>query len=106
MELIDNYNEAIYAIYDHVGFEEGCMVAPIDNQTDQFWNIGTEIVYHADSEEEFKTKQGNYYEEEIYKCYFYDKSVYVGEKFTMIICDSHVDGMVWFSLFDNAKKIC
>lgn len=105
MELIQNYTEALQSIYDHVGFKEDWVIAPIDDCTDTFWNTDGETVYYADSEEEFKTKEGNFYFENVYKQRFYKKWIYEGKDFTMIFCDPHVDGMKWFRLFDNSKRL-
>lgn len=105
MELISKYQNALQAIYDHVGFKEDWVIAPIDDCTEKFWNTDDNKVYYADSIEEFKLKDGNFYIDDLYKQRFYKKWIYVGEEFTMIFCDPHVDGMKWFRIFDNAKRI-
>lgn len=105
MEIIKNYESALQAIYDHVGFKEDWAIAPIDNCTDKFWNTDGETVYYADSEEEFKAEEGNFYIDDVYKQKFYDKWVYEGKDFTMIFCDPRVDGMKWFRIFDNTKRL-
>lgn len=105
MQLIKNYEEALQVIYDHVGFTEDWVVCPIDDQTDKFWNTDGEKVTYADSIEEFKEQDGNYYTEEVYKQRFYNKWIYEGKDFTMIFCDPHVDHMNWFRIFDNAKRM-
>jgi hypothetical protein len=104
MELIKNYEKAIQEIYDHVGFVEDWVVAPIDDCTDKFWDYNDDEVFYADSEEELKSESGQYYTDSIYKQRFYKKWVYVGKDFTMIFCDPHVDGMKWFRIFDNNKQ--
>ena len=105
MELISNYENALQAIYDHVGFKEDWVTAPIDDCTDKFWNTDGESVFYADSEDEFKTEEGNFYTDDVYKQRFYDKWVYEGEKITMILCDPYVGGMKWFRIFDNTKRL-
>ena len=105
MDLIKNYESALQAIYDHVGFKEDWVVAPIDNCTDKFWDTDGESVTYADSQQEFETEEGNCYCDDVYKQRFYDKWIYHGTDLTMIFCDSHVDGMKWFRLFDNAKRL-
>lgn len=105
MELISNYKNAKQAIYDHVGFTEDWVVYPIDDCTEYFWNFDDENVYYADSKDDFEIEDGNNYVDEIYKQRFYTKWVYVGEQFTMIFCDPQVDGMKWFRIFDNAKRM-
>ena len=105
MELISNYKNALQAIYDHVGFKEDWVISPIDDCTDKFWNTDGESVFYADTEEEFNTEDGNFYADEVCKQRFYDKWIYEGEKFTMIFCDPQVDGMRWFRIFDNTKRM-
>jgi hypothetical protein len=105
MNIIENYEKSLQAIYDHVGFEESWVVAPIDDQTDKYWNYDDDSVYFADSIDEFKTEDGNFYSDEIYKQRFYDKWVYEGKDFTMIFCNPSVDGMKWFRIFDNNKRL-
>ena len=105
MNLIKNYENALQAIYNHVGFEEDFVVAPIDDCTDFFWETDGEDVYFANSEEELKSQKGNFFIDEVYKQRFYDKWVYEGKDFTMIFCDPRTDGMKWFRIFDNTKRI-
>jgi len=116
MNEIENYNKALQELYDHVGFKEDVhfgqrVVYPIDDCTSQYWYIvmdENEIpseVHYADTLEELENEEGRYYIDEIYTQRFYKKWVYPGEKFTMIFCDPGVDGMKWFRVFDNTKKI-
>lgn len=105
MELLENYNEAIKQIYDHVGFTQDWVIFPIDDCTNKFWSINDakNKVRYADGIDQFKY-DGVYYEDEIYKQRFYSKWVYEGDNFTMIFCDPNVDGMRWFRIFDNSKR--
>ena len=105
MKLIEDYQKALEAIYEHVGFKEEWVVAPLDDQTDRFWDVDEDSVCYADSVDEFKNKDGNYYQDDIYKQRFYSKWVYEGKELTMIFCDAHVEGMKWLRLFDNCKRI-
>lgn len=107
MNLIEKYNKQLQAIYTHVGFEEDWVVYPIDDSTGYFWRLDlvNERVNFADSIEELESEIDNYYSEPIYTQRFYDKHVYQGTDFTMIFCDSQVDGMKWFRIFDNKKQI-
>jgi len=107
MKLIENYNNALQEIYDHVGFVEDWVVCPIDDATEYFWNVDVDeqIVRYADSQKEFKSQYGNYYEDVLYTQRFYEKWVYEGEKFTMVFCNPEVDGMRYFRIFDNDKRM-
>lgn len=104
MNIVENYNNSLEEIYKHVGFKEDWVVYPIDDNTGYYWNIDDDTVKYANSIEQFNS-DGDYYQDDIYKQRFYSKWVYVGEKYTMIFCDPHVDGMKWFRIFDNSKKI-
>jgi hypothetical protein len=104
MELISNYSKALQAIYDHVGFVEDWVVYPIDIRTECFWRVDGNSVRYADTEEKFNSN-GDYYLDDIYTQRFYSKWVYEGEKYTMIFCNPCVDGMKWFRIFDNNKRM-
>lgn len=113
MNIIENYNKSLQDIYNHVGFKEDWVVYPIDDATEYYWYTENDYVRYAKTEKElnisWKVEEnieiGDYYEDEIYKQRFYDKWVYVGIDYTMIFCDPHVDGMRYFRLFDNKKRI-
>lgn len=107
MELIENYEKALKEIYDHVGFVEDWVVYPICDETDKYWYVNgdDEEVVYGDSVDKIEEQKGDYYCDEIYKQRFYDKWIYEGELITMIFCNPGVDGMKYFKLFDNNKKI-
>ncbi len=104
--MIKEYEAALQAIYDHVGFKEDWVIYPLDDCTDKYWDvIENEEVHYADSKEEFEEQDGNYYSDEIHTQQFYNKWVYEGKDFTMVFCNPSVDGMKWFRLFDNSKRV-
>jgi hypothetical protein len=103
--IIENYQNALQAIYDHVGFVENWVVCPIDDGTEYYWRIDGEMVNFADSIGELESGKGNSYSDEIYRQRFYEKHIYEGAKYTMIFCDPHTDGMKYFRIFDNSKKV-
>jgi len=110
-KLIYNYNKALHALYEHVGFTPDYVVYAIDDCTGMWWSLTGSSTFsqyanvkYADSEEELKSDD-NYYEDEIYTQRFYDKWIYEGKDFTMIFCNPHVDGVNWFRVFDNKKRI-
>lgn len=105
LQLITNYEASKKAIYDHVGFTEDWVVYPLDDCTEMYWDTDGETLRYAKSQDEFEGKTGNYYEDEVYKQRFYGKWVYEGESLTMVFSDPGVDGMKWFRIFDNAKRI-
>lgn len=107
MKLIKDYETALQAIYDHVGFVEDWVIYPLDDCTDKFWDVNEKDkeVHYADTKQELEEKDGNYYVDELYTQRFYKKWVYAGEDFTMVFCNPGVDGMKWFRLFDNSKRV-
>lgn len=104
--LIEMYNAAKEAIYEHVGFPgEDWGYCPIDDCTAYYWTLVDDTtVYYADTEQELEDQEGNYYSAEVYTQRFYDKYVYRGQDLTMIFLNPGVDGMRYFSLFDNSKE--
>jgi len=104
MELMTNLNDAVKKLYEHVGFKEDWVLCPIDDCTDKYWDEDGESVKYADSKEQFNS-DGDYYQDDIYKQRFYDKWVYEGKELTMIFCNPNVDGVQWFRVFDNEKRM-
>ena len=109
MKIIDDFNLALRALYDHVGFKEDWVVYAIDDRTEMYWKInGTEkdgeVVFHEEKavvEEE----DGNQYSDEIYTQRFYNKWVYRGSELTMIIVDTHTDSNKFFAFYRNDKEL-
>ena len=104
MKELEDYNNALKALYDHVGFVEDWVLCPIDDCTDKYWNVYETKIEYADSLDEFKGEYGNFYIDEIYTQRFYDKWVYEGKDLTMVMCDPHTDEVKWFRFFDNKKR--
>ncbi len=105
MKIIEDYEKALQDIYDHVGLVEDWVVCPIDDKMDMYWKIENDSVKYAESKKLLESEEGDYYVDEIYQQRFYKKWVYEGMLLTLVFCDPHVDGMKWWRLFDNAKKI-
>ena len=97
---IEDYGNALQKIYSHIGFVEDYVIYPIDDKTDYFWDCDGESIFFAETEED-----GNYYESPVYTQRFYKKWIYEGKDYTMIFEDSQVDGMKYFSIFDNKKRL-
>lgn len=105
MNLLKNYKESLQTIYDHVGFEEDWVVYPILDNTQYFWNIDGDRVGYASSIQELENEEGESYSGSIYRQRFYEKHVYEGKEFTMVFLDTQTNGMKYFSIFDNSKKV-
>lgn len=103
--LIETYNQALQAIYDHVGFVEDWVVYPINDSTPYWWKLGSESVSFAEHKEDVENNTDDTYDDEIYTQRFYQKHVYEGKDYTMVFVDTHTDGMKWFRIFDNSKRI-
>lgn len=105
IDVLEEYNNAKEAFYEHVGgFVEDYVVCPIDDCTDNFWDYNNSIVRFAETKDKFFSN-GDYIQDDIYTQRFYNKWVYEGEKYTMIFCNPGVDGMKWFRVFDNSKRL-
>lgn len=102
---IKNFTDARQALYDHVGFVEDWVTYPIADYTSLPWCIiDGEYVKYADDMEKFLS-DGDYYTADVYKQRFYKKHVYEGKDLTMVIMDTHVDGMKYFGFFANKNRV-
>ncbi len=101
--MIEKFNTAKQALYNHVGFVEDWTVYPIDDRTEMYWEIldGKEVKF-ANTMDQFNSD--DYFQNEIYKDRFYSKHVFRGAELTMIIVDTHTDGMKFFAFYINAKE--
>lgn len=104
IKLIEDYKNALQAIYDHVGLVEDWVVCPIDDATRFYWSLAKGRVGFSESLEDLETQEGEYYEDEIYTQRFYKKHVYKGKDFTLVFCDTKTDGMKYWRLFDNKLR--
>lgn len=105
MGVLNDYNNAIKALYEHVGFVEDWVIYAIVDRTDLYWKVDSEetTVRYAEDPELFDT--GDYYEDEVYHQRFYDKWVYRGDKLTMIFVDTHIDGSKFFAIYKNSMEV-
>jgi hypothetical protein len=105
-DIMNNFNKARQALYDHVGFVEDWVLCPIDDCTDSYWlNYNDEkVLYHKERKNVIEAN-GDHYEDDVYTQRFYTKWVYRGKELTMIFCDPHVDGVQWLRVFDNKKEV-
>lgn len=106
-DLIENYNKALQAIYDHVGFIEDWVFYAIDDRTEMYWKVlEREVIYSEDKKSIIK-ENGNYIVNKIYTQRFYNKYIYRGKELTMIFVDTktETDGNKFFAIFDNDKEI-
>lgn len=104
MKIMDDVNRAIKSLYDHVGFVEDWVLCPIDDCTEMYWDVNEHQVKYAKSKEDFES-DGDYFQDSIFKQRHYSKWVYEGNNLTMVMCDPHIDGVKWFRVFNNQKRI-
>jgi hypothetical protein len=109
-EVIDQYNAAKQAIFDHVGYVEDWVVIPLSDDREMFWRLedsesfGTQLRY-ACTEEDLENESGDfYYLDEIYTQRFLPKWVYRGAEFTIVCCNPGVDGNKFLRILDNTKE--
>lgn len=106
MKLIEKFNIALQALYDHVGFKEDWVVYAVEDCTEMYWKLidNNSCVKFADSMKKFES-DGDYYEYTIYTQRFYNKWIYRGKDLTMIFTDTNTDGNKFFTFFDNSKEV-
>lgn len=104
--LLKNYNKALKDIYDHVGFVEDWVVYPIEDSTDYIYNYNNDEVWYIDKKHFYSGNiNDNLYSNEIYEQRFYNKWIYVGEEYTLMIVDTRVDGNKFFQIFKNCNRV-
>lgn len=103
MKILDEYLNLQKEIYNYFGFEENWVVIPIDDRRKYFWRIVDEDIIYG-HKEDIIYDSGDYYSDEIYKQRFYNKWVYRGEEYTMVMVDTHIDGNKFLAIYDNSKE--
>ena len=93
-------------MFEHVGFKPDWVEYAIDDATDYLWKIidTDESVRFALTMEKMDS-DGDYYQDAIYHQRFYKKWIFEGKDVTMVFCNPGVDGINWFRIFDNTKRI-
>jgi hypothetical protein len=74
---------------------------PLSDGRSYFWSIskGRQVVKFADTEQELKDEEGQYYES-----FIIDKGVVEKEKYTLVIANSQCFEGDRACIFDNAKR--
>lgn len=102
--LIKKFNDSLELLYNHVGFTPDWVICPINDCTQMYWSTDGKVVKFAETIKKYYS-EGDYYLNGIYTQRFYKKHIYRGQDYTMIFSDPHVDGMKYFSIFDNKKEL-
>ncbi|WP_226035699.1 hypothetical protein [Aquibacillus saliphilus] len=104
MDIISKFFNQQQEIYDYFGFVEDWVVLPFDDRRGFAWKLtGSEVSFGR--REDIINDTGNQYVDSIYKQRFYDKWVYVGEDYTMVMVDTQTDGNRFLAIFDNDRRI-
>lgn len=110
-EMISEYFMLAKVVHNHCGYKEDWVTIPLDDARGYYWRIvggesvGGAVRFHESKEKiEFATTL-DYYEDSIYAQHFLPKWVYRGAEFTLVCCDTHIDGNKYLRIFDNAKEL-
>ena len=106
MEKLNEYFKLQKEIHEYFGYKEDWRILPIVDSRQDFWfKTGGAVRFHDEKETLEDEESGGYYENEIYTQRHLPKWVYVGEKLTMIVVDTHTDGNQYLQIFSNDKEI-
>lgn len=119
MTLLEKYEEALQALYDHVGFKEDWTYYPVNDESHRYWTTdGNQVFFgetahdltyfdelYEDMPPEERADGDASYSFVIHRDRFYPKHIFSGELYTAIICDTQTDGMKNLSFFSNDKKV-
>lgn len=108
LDKIKKFHELEKEIHEYFGYREDWVVIPIENTTNMYWTIiDNDAVRYAYTQKEVidTNDELEYYEDMIYKQRFLPQWVYEKEDYTMVCCDTGVDGNKFLRIFDNEKKV-
>ena len=116
-DIIDTYIDAEQAIFDHVGYVEDWVAIPLEDNRDDYWAVDPnerewcryspkkEALEHWLKTDDYGEHGDKLYEDEIYTQRFLPKWVYRGKEFTVVCCDTHVDGNKFLRVFRNDREV-
>lgn len=105
MNIIDEYFKLLDEVYNYFGFVEDWTVYPLDDKREFDWIIKDDYEVVHGAKEDVVNNTGKQYTDTIHKDRFYDKWIYRGKDYTMIMVDTHTDGNKFLSIYDNSKEI-
>ena len=117
--LLNNFFAMEKQIHEYFGYKEDWVKIPMEDRTEYDWlliqrqpvdgtlncSLGKGTVTYGEDMTAEKIADGACYSDSIYTQRFLPKWVYRGEKFTMIVVDTHTDGNKFLAIFDNAKEV-
>lgn len=92
------------AFFEHVGFIPDWVEYALDFCIDEYWETDGYTIWYG-KKDAVVNLTGDHYEDEVYTQRFYKKWIYEGELYTMIFANPGVDGINWFRIFDNNKRV-
>jgi hypothetical protein len=104
MDIIEEYFKLLEEVYEYFGFKEDYVIFALEDRRDYEWVLIDDDVVQYGNREDILNDTGEYYEDEIYKQRFYNKWIYRGKDYTMIMVDTHTDGNKFLAVFDNKKE--
>lgn len=103
--VISDYFKLLDEVYKYFDFKEDWVIYPIEDYRGYYWYIdyenndyGEAVIYSKNSD----ILNSDYYSSEIHHQRFYEKYIYRGEDYTLIIIDTHTDGNKFFAIFENS----
>lgn len=93
--LLDAYAKAEKSILDHVGYEHGWAVYPIDDLTDYPWAIHENELYYWNEDFLLYTAPMLYINGKNKIC--------KGSELSLVVMDTQTDGNVFLGILDNNK---
>ena len=122
MKALKKHTQSLQDIYDYFEYEEPCMVFPIDDRTEFFWDIGNDSVTFCHKKKNMiwcsKTNEWTcpeHCDDDFYIDEFYyintvpenqkKKNIYIGKDYTMIVVDTRTDGNSFLAIYNNSKKL-
>ena len=117
MNIVEEFNKARQAIFDHCGYREDWVIIPLFDTTNMYWSVDKEEdewIRFSENKEALKywlenNVSGIYgdevYEDEIFTQRFLTKWVYRGEKYTLVCVDTHTDGNKLLRIMKNEYEV-
>lgn len=119
MDIVDTFEKAKQAIFDHCGYKEDWRVIPLEDSRDHYWTVDElerSWCKHSPKKEgleywlgEHEDEYGKYgdclYKDEIYTQRFLPKWVYRGNEFTLVCVDTHSDDNQFLRIFRNDHEV-
>ena len=105
MNIFNEYFKLLQEVYNYFGFEENWAVFPLDDRRAYYWKIVNDEEVQYGEKSDIINDTEEYYSDEIYKQRFYEKWIYRGEEYTMIMVDTHTDGNKFLAIFNNSKEM-